>query len=64
MHITIRSASFFEHLKRDSILPELFLSDPRQRSSERKVQAAPPSRDRVAMFEQMDQVCEIASGCT
>jgi hypothetical protein len=62
MHITIRSASFFEHLKRDSILPELFLSDPRQRSSERKVQAAP--RDRVAMFEQMDQVCEIASGCT
>ena len=32
--------NFFEQLKRDSILPELFFPDTRQRSSERKVQAA------------------------
>ncbi len=31
---------FFEQLKRESVLPELFLPDTRQRSSERKVQAA------------------------
>ena len=32
--------NFFEQLKRDSILPELFFPDTRQRSSEHKVQAA------------------------
>jgi hypothetical protein len=31
---------FFEQLKRESVLPELFFPDARQRSSERKVQAA------------------------
>ena len=31
---------FFEQLKRESVLPELFFPDTRQRSSERKVQAA------------------------
>ena len=37
---------FFEQLKRESVLPELFFPDIRQRSSERKVQAA--LRDRVS----------------
>jgi len=32
--------NFFEQLKRESVLPELFFPDTRQRSSEHKVQAA------------------------